>query len=90
MKFDLSSVLARRVEAENPPIWYGDLSDDCSSHWAGFLLRAEWMEDTFWWWSVTDLASGMTIADSNQLIIPVTSGELARQSCVDAVRRFLG
>ncbi|MDR6568809.1 hypothetical protein [Chitinophaga ginsengisegetis] len=45
----------RAILAEEPIIWTGDLSDDCTAKWAGLMLRAEWMEKNYWWWAVYDM-----------------------------------
>jgi len=50
---------------DNQINWTGDLSDDCSAEWNGFLLRAEWMDDDCWWWCVYDQISGEQLAASN-------------------------
>jgi hypothetical protein len=79
----------RRDAAKKAPVWSGDLGDDCSSRWAGFLLRAEKMKEGAWWYSVTDLSSGATIEDSNLVATSVTDGVTSRMKCEEAVRRFL-
>ena len=40
---------ARRALAqETKPEWTGDLNDDCTAYWAGFILRAEEMDRRRW------------------------------------------
>jgi hypothetical protein len=80
---------ARRDAARKAPVWSGDLGDDCSSRWAGFLLRAEKMKEGAWWYAVTDLSSGATIEDSNGVAASVADGVTSRRRCEEAVRRFL-
>lgn len=44
---------ARKILAEKPIIWTGDLNDDCTAIWAGLILRAEEMDHGIWWWRVS-------------------------------------
>jgi hypothetical protein len=45
----------QRILAEtSQPEWFGDLNDDCSANWAGLTLRAEEMDENYWWWCVYD------------------------------------
>ena len=69
--------------------WTGDLNDDCSAHWAGLLLRAEWEQDVLWWWAVTDVATGEEIASSNRHVGAYHSGEAARHAAENAARDYL-
>lgn len=80
----------QRVAAQNAaPRWSGDLEDDCSADWAGLLLRAEWMDEEEWWWSVIDRESGEEIASSNRPQTASTSGEQARHAAENAARAYL-
>ena len=79
----------RRDQAKVDPVWTGDLADDCTARWAGFLLRAEEMERGSWWFSVCDLSSGSVIHDSDRADRGIESGSIARAECEKAVRRFL-
>ena len=81
---------ARKIEAQFAATWTGDLDDDCSARWAGFLLRAEEMEDGVWWYAVHDVALGLTIEDSTVLGADVHDSSTARQKCENAARRSLG
>lgn len=54
-----SNVSQRRIA------WSGDLDDDCTAHWCGMVLRAEWMDDDLWWWAVVDAETQSEIASSN-------------------------
>ena len=44
-----------KIDKEQPIIWEGDVEDDCLARWEGLLLRAEWMDDDYWWWCVYDM-----------------------------------
>ena len=80
---------SRRIEAEASPIWSGDLDDDCSARWAGFLLRAEAMDKEVWWCAVTDLKTGLIVEDSAAGAGVLKDGLAARRKYEEAVRRFL-
>lgn len=57
----------RRILAKEPIVWRGDLSDDCTAEWAGLMLRAEWMDEDYWWWAVYDMEMNeITIDSSNE------------------------
>ena len=85
----LEELEVRREQAKESPVWTGDLDDDCTARWAGFLLRAEEMERGSWWFSVTDLPSGSVIHDSDRVGRRIDSASSARQECERAVIRFL-
>lgn len=51
--FGARQTLARGTSPE----WTGDLDDDCTAYWAGFVLRAEEMNRGRWWWAVSDLTT---------------------------------
>jgi hypothetical protein len=82
--------MRQAAEANPEPTWYGDLSDDCTARWAGFTLRAEWMDDDIWWWAVSLDGQSDQIASSNDSEVQPTSGEDARMSAFRAAKRFLG
>ena len=86
-----SDVDRRRSAASRPPEWTGDLSDDCTAVWAGFLLRAEQMDVDDWWWCVYD-GDGRAdpVAASNYERRRCTTGEAARAAAERAAKRFLG
>ncbi len=67
-----------------PPEWLGDLDDDCTATWAGFMLRAEQCDEG-WWWAVYDDASGARVC-----AYPYPSGSEARAAAESTVRRLLG
>src|SRR5690242_1957112 len=81
----------RILATEEPPKWYGDLDDDCAAPWAGFMLRAERMDDTSWWWCVYQERSNEQIASSNDGDAePCNTGNAARRAAENAARRLLG
>ena len=77
------------VRANPDPDWHGDLADDCTAHWAGFTLRAEWMDEDVWWWAVYWDDRDLQIASSNDVGVPPASGDEARASARRAVLSFL-
>ncbi len=90
MNNSIINIEARRIEAKVSPMWTGDLGDDCTAYWAGFLLRAEAMDEDDWWYAATDLASGLEVGSSNNVAGIVADGSAARRKCEEAARRFLG
>ena len=48
-----------------PIIWNGDLKDDCTAKWSGLMLRAEWMDEDYWWWCVYDVLDNENQIDSS-------------------------
>ena len=83
----------RQLGAVSRPAWTGDLDDDCSSRWAGFLLRAEEMDEGFWWWAVYDEWADdpmRQVASSHDSSTACDSGSVARQAAEQAARGFLG
>ena len=84
-----ATVETRRAATKTSPIWTGDLADDCSAKWAGFFMRAEVMEEGRWWYSVRDVATGVTVEDSATTSGEVSDGVTARAKCEEAARRFL-
>lgn len=80
----------KRKFADSDIIWTGDLSDDCTANWAGLMLRAEWMEDDFWWWAVYDMTlNEMVVDSSNEYDVPFLSGEQARIKAESVARTYL-
>ena len=88
MKFHNWQIEAART---SEPDWYGDLDDDCAAKWAGFLLRAEWMDDNIWWWAVSVLETFEELDSSNNYenYEPATGLE-ARRIAESAVYELLG
>ncbi len=80
----------RKAFAKQPIIWKGNLSDDCTAVWAGLMLRAEWMDEDYWWWAVYDeLKNETTIDDSNNYSEQCLGGEIARQKAKNVARAYL-
>ena len=80
----------RILAKKGPPVWIGDMDDDCSSIWAGLLLRAELMDDDVWWWAVTDTETELEFDNSNETGLNPKSGESARKAAEAAARKYLG
>lgn len=83
----------RKILAQEPIIWKGDLSDDCTALWGGLMLRAEWMDQDYWWWAVSDLQKGeIIIQDSNEYLERFIGGETARKKAesvaIDYINRI--
>jgi hypothetical protein len=80
-----------RISAETQPTpeWHGDLDDDCTALWAGFVLRAESMDEDYWWWAVYLEAQRRPIASSNDSDAQPTSGEEARALALRAAKAYL-
>lgn len=81
----------RILATQEPPRWSGDLDDDCTALWAGFMLRAEWMDDGYWWWCVYEDGSSEQVASPDDCEAePCSTGEAARRAAERAARRLLG
>lgn len=75
---------------QEPIIWKGDLGDDCTAMWRGLMLRAEWMDEDYWWWAVYDMDNNEeTIDSSNEHEERYTSGEAARRAAEDVAHWYL-
>ena len=73
--------------------WGGDLGDDCTAHWSGLILRAEWMYGDSWWWAVLESDTGIEIVSSNNANyaeMKFTTGDEARAAAEQAAREFRG
>ena len=80
----------RNKLAEQPIKWTGNLSDDCGAEWAGLLLRAEWMDGDFWWWSVYDMKKGeVIIDDSNAYSERFIDAESARNKAESVAKNYI-
>jgi hypothetical protein len=80
----------RKTLATEPIIWTGDLDDDCTAIWAGLMLRAERMEEDYWWWAVYDMTRGdLTIDDSNSYKENFTGGVSARKKAETVALHFI-
>jgi hypothetical protein len=81
----------RKNHTNKPIIWTGDLLDDCSADWAGLLLRAEWMDEDYWWWEVTDIENPeIEIDSSNNYDTSFIGGDTSRQKAEEVARKYLG
>ena len=88
MKIALWQIEAAKLK---DPTWQGDLNDDCQAEWAGFLLRAEWMDDNFWWWAISDFETKEEIDSSNNYSeFQPSTGLEARRLAESAVYEYLG
>lgn len=65
------------------------MDDDCTAEWAGLMLRAEWMDEDYWWWAVYDMQQGeMTVDSSNEYEIRFIGGEDARAKAEDVAKTY--
>ena len=70
--------------------WTGDLLDDCTAQWAGLMLRAEWMDENYWWWAVYDMENDeVTIDSSNHYSSRFIGGASARQKAEEIAKSYL-
>ena len=73
-----------------PIIWKGDLNDDCTANWAGLMLRAEWMDDDYWWWCVYDLLDNENQIDSsNEYDQKFIGGNASRNKAEEIAKTYL-
>lgn len=84
------TVEERKALASKPIVWQGDLSDDCTAEWAGLMLRAEWMDEEYWWWAVYDiLKCEITIDDSNEYKTRFIGDDAARLKAEIVAKNYL-
>lgn len=69
-------------------LWEGDLSDDCTAHWQGLILRAEWMDRKHWWWAVSDLEKAVEVDSSNDYEVLFIGGDSARRKAEAVARAY--
>ena len=70
--------------------WNGDLKDDCTAKWSGLMLRAEWMDEDYWWWCVYDMLDNENQIDSsNEYNEQIIGGEKAREKAEEIARNYL-
>lgn len=80
----------RKKLAKQSFTWTGDLSNDCTALWAGLMLRAECMEEGYWWWAVYDMQKGeATIDDSNNYNERFIRGEIAQQKAENVAQVYV-
>lgn len=73
-----------------PIIWTGDLSDDCTAEWFGLILRAEWMDEDYWWWAVYDMQKQEAIIDnSNNYKERFIDGEVSRKKAESVAHEYI-
>ncbi len=81
----------RKILTKEPIVWTGDLSDDCTALWAGLMLRAEWMDEDYWWWAVYDMQKNeVTIDSSNEYERRFVGGDIAREKAESVAKKYLG
>lgn len=84
------TIQERKQLAKKPIIWKGNLADDCSSNWAGLLLRAEWMDEHSWWWAVYDMQNEeVTIDYSNNYSDNFFNGDIARKKAEEVAEKYI-
>lgn len=80
----------RSALAAKPIVWTGDLNDDCVARWAGLMLRAEWMDEDYWWWAVYDFEDQENaVDDSNNYNSRFIGGEVARKKAESVAIEYL-
>jgi hypothetical protein len=80
----------RKTLAKQPITWTGDLSDDCTAEWAGLMLRAEWMDENYWWWAVYNMQKDKaTIDDSNNYTDRFIGGDISRQKAESVAQKYI-
>lgn len=74
-----------------PIIWKGDLNDDCTANWAGLMLRAEWMDEDYWWWCVYDMFTEEEnqIDSSNEYEQRFIGGKVSREKAEEIAKIYL-
>ena len=81
----------RKILTQQPIIWTGDLADDCTAIWAGLMLRAEWMDEDFWWWCVYDMEKDEVQVDSsNNYSESFLGGDISRKKAEEVAKKYLG
>ncbi len=83
-------MIAKNREFDQPIIWNGDLNDDCTARWSGLMLRAECMDEDYWWWCVYDMLDNENqIDNSNEYDEQVIGGEKARKKAEEVAKNYL-
>lgn len=89
--FKIINIYDRKKNTNEPIVWTGDLNDDCTANWAGLLLRAEWMDEDYWWWEVSDIENPeIEIDSSNNYDTSFIGGDTSRQKAEEVARKYLG
>lgn len=82
--------IEKNRDFDQPIIWSGDLNDDCTAKWAGLMLRAEWMDENYWWWCVYDMLDNENQIDSsNEYDERFIGGEKAREKAEEVAKNYL-
>jgi hypothetical protein len=84
-----TNILNRNIH--EPIIWKGDLNDDCTANWAGLMLRAEWMDEDYWWWCVYDMFTEEQnqIDSSNEYDQRFIGGKVSREKAEEIAKAYL-
>ena len=78
------------IDFHKPIIWKGDLNDDCTANWAGLMLRAECMDDDYWWWCVYDMLDDENQIDSsNEYDQKFIGGKASREKAEEIAKTYL-
>ena len=84
------NTLKKNRDFKQPIIWNGDLKDDCTAKWSGLMLRAEWMDEDYWWWCVYDMLDNQNQIDSsNEYDEQFIGGEVARNKAEEIAKDYL-
>jgi hypothetical protein len=84
------NIVEKNRDFNQPIIWNGDLKDDCTAKWSGLMLRAEWMDEDYWWWCVYDILDNENQIDSsNEYDERIIGGEKAREKAEEIARNYL-
>jgi len=82
--------IEKNRDFDQPIIWNGDLNDDCTAKWSGLMLRAEWMDEDYWWWCVYDMLDNeKQIDSSNEYDERFIGGEKAREKAEEVAINYL-
>ncbi len=84
------NTVEKNRDFNQPIIWNGDLKDDCTAKWSGLMLRAEWMDEDYWWWCVYDMLDNQNQIDSsNEYDERFIGGEVARNKAEEIAKDYL-
>ena len=66
------------------------MNDDCTANWAGLMLRAEWMDEDYWWWSIYDMLEDENQIDSsNEYEQKFIGGKVSREKAEEIAKNYL-
>ncbi|CAL2082956.1 hypothetical protein LNI98_12225 [Tenacibaculum dicentrarchi] len=84
------NIVKKNRDFNKPIKWNGDLKNDCIAKWSGLILRAEWMDENYWWWCVYDILNKENQIDSsNEYDKRIICGEKAREKVEQIARNYL-